>query len=267
MNFKLIEKIRKENPLIYNITNVVVSNDTANGLLAIGASPFMSNAPEEADEIARIADVVVINIGTLNTEQIEAMIVAGKAANEAGNPVILDPVGAGATVFRKEVVDKLLANIKFSVIRGNLGEIAALAGVAWNSKGVDIGHGSNNVNGIEIAKMAANKYDCIVGISGETDIVTNGNKVTLIKNGTSYFTKMTGGGCLLSSICAAFLAVSIKDSFTSVETAMCVYSICGEIVSSNMEDMLVGSFRSKLLDKLSVIDENTVNSFAKFESI
>jgi hydroxyethylthiazole kinase len=266
MNFKLIEKIRKENPLIYNITNVVVSNDTANGLLAIGASPFMSNAPEEAGEIAGIAGAVVINIGTINAEQTEAMIAAGKAANEAGNPVILDPVGVGATVFRKKIVNKLLEKIKISVIRGNLGEIATIAGVEWNSKGVDTGYGNDNASGIEIAKIVANKYNCIVGISGATDMVTNGEKVTLIRNGTSYFTKMTGGGCLLSSICAAFAAVSINDLFTSIETAMCVYAICGEIVSNGMEEMLVGSFRSKLLDELSVIDESTVNSFAKFES-
>lgn len=144
-DFMTLEKVREKGPLVHNITNIVVANDSANGLLAIGASPIMASAKEEMAELAKMADVLVINIGTLDGELVEAMKIAGRAANVAGTPVVLDPVGVGATSYRRKVVQELLSEIKFAAIRGNAGELAAIAGEVWEAKGVDAGVGSADV--------------------------------------------------------------------------------------------------------------------------
>ena len=161
----LLKKIRKTNPLIHNITNIVVANYSANGLLALGASPVMADAVEEVAEMAKAADALVINMGTLNRDTVESMIVAGKSANEVQTPVILDPVGVGATTFRTQVSQQLLKQIKFAVVRGNAAEIANMIGEKWQIKGVDAGSAKGNVT--ELAKMAANKLDTVVVVTGK----------------------------------------------------------------------------------------------------
>lgn len=265
MKSNLIEKVREANPLIHNITNLVVANDSANGLLAIGASPFMSNTVAEVAEIQSFNGALVLNMGTINEEQVTAMIEAGKAANQQRKPVVIDPVGAGATAYRKTVIAKLLSQIKPTLIRGNAGELAAIAGIPWTAKGVDAGSGSASLT--EIAKKVADSYHCFVLISGETDVITDGKRTYLVENGTPDFTKMTGSGCLLSCVCGAFLAVvSLDDQqavFESLIAAATSYAVAGQLVAKETGKSAVGSFRTGLLDALSVIDSPTVAAHAR----
>ncbi|MTD38036.1 hydroxyethylthiazole kinase [Erwinia sp. CPCC 100877] len=263
--YELIETIRIENPLVHNITNIVVANDSANGLLAIGASPFMSSTLAEMEEVAALANVVVLNMGTLNDEQLRAMIIAGKKANELNKPVVVDPVGAGATSYRRQAVKQLLSEVKPTLIRGNAGEIAALAGVTWAAKGVDAGSGTGDVQ--KIAKQLALKTQTLIAVSGETDIITNGQRTYLVHNGTSYFTKMTGAGCLHGCICGAFLAVAEENLLESVVAASTMYALAGELVAEQLNGLAVGSFRTYLLDQLSQINETIVRQRAKIERV
>ncbi|EAG7396071.1 hydroxyethylthiazole kinase, partial [Listeria monocytogenes] len=152
-------------------------------LLAIGASPIMASAKEEMDELAKMADVLVINIGTLDGELVTAMKIAGRAANVAGTPVVLDPVGVGATSYRRKVVQELLAEIQFAAIRGNAGELAAIAGEAWEAKGVDAGVGSADV--LSIAGKVANEWSTVVIISGEVDVISDGTRFAKVANGSA----------------------------------------------------------------------------------
>ena len=167
----LLAKLRVEQPLIHCITNIVVANFQANGLLALGASPVMADAIEEAAEIAAVSSATVLNIGTLKRDTVEAIVLAGKSAVKHGSPVVLDPVGAGATTFRKESVQRILNEVDVTLIRCNAGELAAIAGVDWQAKGVDAGQGDADIE--EIAKNVAVKYNCLVAVSGTIDIVTD----------------------------------------------------------------------------------------------
>ncbi|MGX7420528.1 hydroxyethylthiazole kinase [Carnobacterium gallinarum] len=252
MNSELVEKVRRQNPLVHNITNIVVANDSANGLLAIGASPFMSNSFDEMGDVTQLADAIVLNIGTLDASQITTMKEVGRIGNQLNKPIVFDPVGAGATAYRKQVTEELLNEVKFALIKGNAGEIAAIANADWEAKGVDAGNGTGDI--AEIAKQVAKRYQCLVGVSGAEDIITDGVQVIRVRNGTDYFPKMTGSGCLLSCICGAFLGVvdSVTD-LTAVATAFTMYGLAGELAADKLPECLVGSFRMNLLDELSVM--------------
>ena len=267
MNLALIEKVRKVNPLVHNITNLVVANDSANGLLALGASPFMSNTVAEVEEIQTFNAALVLNMGTINDEQLSAMLLAGKAANSNGKPVVIDPVGAGATAYRKKVSQQLLAEIQPTLIRGNAGELASIANIPWEAKGVDAGVGSADLS--LIAETVARQYNCLVLISGETDIITNGHKTYLNHNGTSYFTSMTGSGCLLSCVCGAYLGVvnhhDSDEALAALIVAATTYSLAGQLGVKTFSQGAVGSFRRNLLDQLTVIDQDIVQNFASGE--
>ena len=182
-----LSKIREQNPLIHNITNIVAANFSANGLLALGASPLMSANIEEMIEIPKISQALVINIGTLIGKERDAMLLAGKMANSIGIPVVLDPVGVGVTRYRQETVRQLLAEVKFALIRGNAGELAAIAGADWQAKGVDAGQGKTNLQ--EAAQRVALCYDCTVLISGEVDIISDGQQTATVHMVRRYFQK------------------------------------------------------------------------------
>lgn len=265
MNYNLVDELRVKNPLVHNITNIVVANDSANGLLAIGASPFMSSTLAEMEEVAAIADAIVLNLGTLNDEQLAAMIRVGKKANELGKPVVIDPVGVGATKYRKEAVKELLNQVKPALIRGNAGEIAALGGITWAAKGVDAGEGSGDI--LEIAEKVALDTQSYIAVSGVIDTITDGKKTYLVKNGTPYFTKMTGAGCLHGCVCGAFLAVDETHSLESIALASTMYALAGEIVAKQLPNVLVGSFRTYLLDQLSGIDSELVKEKGRIERV
>ncbi|UXN37691.1 hydroxyethylthiazole kinase [Avibacterium paragallinarum] len=261
MDFNLIAKIRKQNPLIHNITNIVVANYVANGLLALGASPIMADAEEEMADLAKFSSVLVINIGTLDSYKVKAMLAAGKAANQAGIPVVLDPVGVGATAYRKAVVAQLLSHIKFTAIRGNAGEIAQLAGIHWSAKGVDAGQGESDV--AEIAKVAAQQYQCVVAVSGKVDYLSDGKQLATIHNGTAMFPKITGSGCLLGAVIGAFLAVQPDQPFNATVQACTAYAVAGELAAEPLGAKKYGQFYTALLDQLGELEDQQVAQYAK----
>ncbi|PNP94430.1 hydroxyethylthiazole kinase [Listeria newyorkensis] len=247
-NWQLIEAVRTRNPLVHVITNIVVANDSANGLLAIGASPIMAAAVEEMAELGGMADAVVINIGTLNADLVASMLAVGKAANVAGKPVVLDPVGVGATVFRRETVWRLLAEIQFAVIRGNLGELASIAGVDWQARGVDAGSGDAS-QAAEIALKVAREYQTIVAISGAVDVISDGRQVITVENGDALLPQITGSGCLLSCVIGAFVGVT-DDYLDAVVAASASYAIASEYAVKTLNRRLPGSFRVAFIDEL-----------------
>ena len=241
-----LQKIRETNPLAHCITNIVVANLQANGLLALGASPTMADSLEEMDDIAQAAAVTVLNIGTLNPLTVDAMKRAGKRAREVGNPLVLDPVGAGATTFRKETTLELLRDLDITLIRGNAGELAAIAGIPWEAKGVDAGTGDASV--VEIAETVAQDYHCLVALSGEVDVLTDGSTTYCIEGGDEMMTLVTGSGCLLSAVTGAFLAVAPNEPMEAVAEALAFYKHVG-YETAQLADA-PGSFQRTFLDLL-----------------
>lgn len=255
----ILQKVRDERPLIHNITNVVVTNFTANGLLALGASPVMAYAAEEVADMAKIAGALVLNIGTLNPAVVESMLIAGKAANKNGVPVILDPVGAGATTYRTKTAQKLLSELNISVIRGNAAEIANVAGQNWSIKGVDGAEGQGDT--VELAKNTAVKFNTVVAITGKEDVVSDGAITFIVKNGHPLLTKVTGAGCLLTSVIGAFSAVE-KNLVHSVTAALAFYGVAAERAADRTSEAGPGSFQIELLNQLALVAPNDIEKSA-----
>lgn len=247
----LLDEVRKQNPLVHCITNIVVANFQANGLLSVGASPIMADAIEEAAEVSAVSSCTLLNIGTLDSSKVESMIEAGRSANAKGRPLVLDPVGAGATAFRKQTVAKLLEKLDVTLIRGNAGEIASIAGVEWKAKGVDAGDGSANM--AEAAKTVARRHHCLVVVTGETDLVTDGEKMIRITGGHSLMTRITGMGCLLSAVCAAFLSVGTHSSIEKIAYSLAFYKKAGELAAERASGP--GDFAVHFLNALHQINE------------
>lgn len=259
---ELFEKVRQQNPLVHNITNVVVTNFTANGLYALGASPVMAYAKEEVADMAKIAGALVLNIGTLTHEEVEAMIIAGKSANEHHVPVIFDPVGAGATPYRTETARRIVEEVAISIIRGNAAEIANVIGEEWSIKGVDAGEGTGNV--LELAKTAAKKLNTIVVITGKEDVVTDGAATFVVRNGHPILTKVTGTGCLLSSVVGAFAAVE-ADRVSAAVAALATYGVAAELAAKRTAEAGPGSFQIEFLNQLSKVSAAHISEFANVE--
>jgi hydroxyethylthiazole kinase len=260
----ILEKVRQQNPLVHNITNVVVTNFTANGLLALGASPVMAYAKEEVADMAKIAGALVLNIGTLTQAEIEAMQIAGKSANEHNVPVIFDPVGAGATPFRTETARRIVGELSISILRGNAAEIANVIGEEWTIKGVDAGEGTGNT--IELAQTAASKLNITVIITGKDDVVTDGQNTYIVHNGHSILTKVTGTGCLLSSVIGAFAAVE-KDSLHASVAALTTYGVAAEIAANQIEEAGPGSFQIEFLNQLSNVSSEDIRELGKITQL
>lgn len=247
MKQTILNKIRKESPLIHHLTNQVVMNFTANGLLSFGGSPIMAKAEEEAYHMASLADGVLINIGTLSAVDLQAMVIAGKAANEKGIPVVLDPVGVAATPFRTAAVNKLLKEVRFTAIKGNAGEMAHLVQIPWKTKGVE-SLGDGNIE--EIAHQVAKNYRATAVISGEVDVICTGKNIVSNQTGHPLLTKITGAGCLLGSILTACLTTddSIDDQAI---TAVKFYGLAAEYVVSHQDQLGTGTFLPYFIDALS----------------
>ncbi|WP_134704137.1 hydroxyethylthiazole kinase [Ammoniphilus sp. YIM 78166] len=259
-----LDKVRNENPLVHNMTNVVVTNFTANGLLALGASPVMAYAKEEVADMAKIAGALVLNTGTLNETQIEAMIIAGKSANANGVPVIYDPVGAGATGYRTEAAQRILKEVRVSLIRGNAGEIANVIGENWSMKGVDAGQGAGSM--VVLAEKAARLLSCLVAITGKEDIVSDGATTVLVKNGHPILTKVTGTGCLLTSVIGAFAAVE-KNVMEAAIAALAFYGVAAEQAVGLVGANRPGSFQEEFINQLSQVTANQVSELALVERV
>lgn len=260
MNYNLIEKIRKEKPLVHHITNIVTINECANITLCTGALPVMANAPEEVAEMVEHAGALVINIGTLNREQIEAMYIAGTRANELNIPVVIDPVGVGATTLRTNTVINLLSKIKSAVIKGNPAEISILAGEGGIIKGVEsVGEYSNIIN---TAKILAKNYNCTVVVSGKEDVVTNGNQTFLIANGHPLLGQVVGTGCMLASVIASFLGTK-EDTLNATIQGLLAFEIAGELAAELDGVRGPGTFKLALLDELKNLKVETIEKRAK----
>lgn len=241
-----LKLIRQRQPLIHNITNYVAAPFQANGLLAIGASPLMADDINEVAEIVPQADALLINIGTLNTRTIDAMLQAGKKANEHNIPVVLDPVGVGVSQLRKNTIQQLLNTVHFSLIRCNPGELAAIANVSWTQKGVDSGQGDMDLS--NEAKNIAKLYNCLVIITGEEDLLTDGDNIIFVPGGHVQMTEVTGTGCLLSSICAAALTIDEQHAFKHLQGTLAAY----KLVSTHAYEAspYLGDFQRSILNEL-----------------
>jgi len=248
--WKHIQSVKLHAPLVHNITNYVVMNNTANALLAVGASPVMAHAKAEVRDMVAIAHSVVINIGTLDEYWSEAMLMAAETAHSLDKPWVLDPVGAGATPFRDDVLHKLL-QFKPTVIRGNASEIIALADANRTAtKGVDSTAESNEA--VAAANSISVQYDTLVCISGATDIITDGSQMIFVRNGHPLMTKVTGLGCSASALIGAFIGV-VENRTEATAAAMALMGIAGELAEQQSDGP--GSLQLKLLDKLYNLSE------------
>ena len=252
--------IRNESPLIHNITNYVVMNTTANALLAIGASPVMAHAIEEVEEMTGMAQVLVLNIGTLSPAWVEAMQLAGKEANRRNIPVVLDPVGCGATQYRTNTLLKLINEVHPTVIRGNASEIRALVRSGSYTKGVDSLHTPDEIY-LDAVNLS-NSVKCVVSVSGEVDLIAEGSHVVRVANGHPMMAKVTGMGCTSSAITGAFLAVN-KSAFNAAAHAMAIMGIAGELAAERSAGP--GSFQMSFLDTLYCINEAEVSQRLNIE--
>jgi len=248
-----VENIRSQAPLIHNITNYVVMNTTANALLSLGASPVMAHAIEEVEEMVAITGALVINIGTLSEKWIAAMIKAGEAAKKRGIPIILDPVGAGATGLRTKTAHDLMIAAAPTIIRGNGSEIISLAGAESGTKGVDSIHGAEAAS--DAAQILAEKYQCVVSISGPVDVILDVKEKITIANGHPMMPKVTGLGCTATAITGAFAAVNTSP-FLAAAHAMAVMGITGEIAAEKSDGP--GSLQLNFLDTLYRLDKQII---------
>jgi hydroxyethylthiazole kinase len=255
----LLRMLRERKPLVHQITNYVVMNETANATLAIGALPVMAHAPEEVEEMASVAGALVLNIGTLSQHWIDAMLLAGKAANRANVPVVLDPVGVGATTFRTETAKRILDEVDVTVLRGNAGEVATLVGVEAEVRGVE----SIDAGGepAELARAAAKTLGVVTSVTGPTDHVSDGETVLAVANGHELLGAVTGTGCMSSAITGCFLAAKPVDSLAVAAEALAAFGVAGEDAARDANGP--GSFHVNLYDALAALDPDTLDGRAK----
>ncbi len=263
--------VRGRAPLIHCITNYVTVNDCANVLLACGASPVMSDDPDEVEEITSIADGLTINIGTLNRHTVPSMLLAGRRANALGHPVLLDPVGAGASKLRTETAEKLLDAVRFAAIRGNVSEIRALAQGAHGTRGVDAGASDGTGEAelddvLDLAGAFAKKVGAVVAVTGATDVVTDGTRACVIRNGHALMSRVTGAGCMLSAMTAAYLAANPEAPFEAVCAAVIAMGVCGELAFARMSGPDgSASYRAYLIDAIYNLTPRQLEEGARYE--
>lgn len=266
-----LENVRTKAPLVHNITNYVTVNDVANILLACGASPIMADDKEEVEEITSICGGLNINIGTLNQNTIPAMLLAGLKCNELGHKVLLDPVGAGASMLRTKTALKLMKEIKFDVIRGNISEIKTLAYGSGSTKGVDADIADavtkeNLKEAVAFAKTLAKKTGSVIAITGAIDLVSDSNTCYVIRNGRKEMGRITGTGCQLSGMMTAYLVANPEHTLEAAAAAVCAMGLAGEIGYSNMKDGDGNStYRNRIIDAISNMTGEVLESNAKFQ--
>ncbi|MEA4903144.1 hydroxyethylthiazole kinase [Desulfitobacterium sp.] len=268
---KCIENVRNKVPLVHNITNYVTVNDVANILLACGASPIMSDDLEDAEDITSICGGLNINIGTLNKNTIPSMFLAGKKANILGHKILLDPVGAGASKLRTDTAVKLMKEIKFNAIRGNISEIKTLAFGSGSTKGVeaDVADAVTETsldNAVAFVKAFAKEAGCIAAVTGAIDLVADEDKCYVIRNGRAEMGKITGTGCQLSGMMTAFLVANPDNELEAAAAAVCAMGLAGEIGWSNMQPSDGNStYRNRIIDAIYNMDGETLEKGAKYE--
>jgi hydroxyethylthiazole kinase len=254
-----LRELRERRPLVHQITNYVVMNETANATLALGALPVMAHAREEVEEMVALAGALVLNIGTLSPHWIEAMLLAGKAANEHGVPVVLDPVGAGATRLRTETARRLLDEVKVAVLRGNQGEVATLVGMQAEVRGVEsIGAGGEPA---DLARTAARNLGLVASVTGPIDHVSDGDRVLAVANGHELLAMVTGTGCMSSAITGCFLAVARDRPLEASAGALAAFGVAAEDAARDAKGP--GSFHVGLYDALAALEPDALDARAK----
>lgn len=258
-----LEKIKTTQPLIICYTNDVVKNFTANGLLSLGASPAMSEAPEEATEMLSVAQTLLINIGTITKDRAKDMMDIARIANKVGTPIVFDPVAVGASEFRKQFCKQLLKEIDVAVIKGNASEILALIDDETTMKGTD---SDDNLDSVDIARKAHDILQTSIVITGEEDVIAKDNKVIKLANGSQLLTRITGAGCLLGAIIGAFLTDKGNIKLQQLEEAVSIYNIAAEAAEQLSGQQGPASFMTALLDALYHISyDDYLNSNCRIE--
>ena len=256
-----LRALRERRPLVHQITNYVVMNETANATLALGALPVMAHAKDEVEEMASAAGALVLNIGTLSTPWIEAMLVAAKAANRAGVPVVLDPVGAGATSFRTETAKRILGEVEIAAVRGNAAEVATLAGRAAEIRGVESLGASDS--GSELARAAAAGLGVVAAVTGAVDHVSDGERTIAVANGHELLATVSGTGCMATAVTGSFLAVARDRPLEAVAEALVAFGLAGEEAAKDAKGP--GTFHAGLYDALYNLDPDEIDARAKVE--
>lgn len=268
---EILDNVRNTTPLVHNITNYVTVNDCANILLACGGSPIMSDDMGEVEEITSICGGLNINIGTLNANTIPSMFAAGKKANSLNHPVVLDPVGAGASSLRTNTALKLLDEVKFAVIRGNISEIKALCGTSQNTKGVDADISDkvtkeNLDDAVKFIKSFARQTGAVIAVTGEIDIIADGERAFCGYNGNAMMSSITGTGCQLSAMTAAFVTANPDKPLEAAAAAVCAMGLCGEIAQERLgERDGNSSYRNYIIDAIYNLTGDALERGAKYE--
>jgi hydroxyethylthiazole kinase len=274
MTENIFSKVRNQAPYVHNITNYVTANDCANMLLACGASPIMADDPAEAGEISACCNSLVINIGTLSERTIPSMLAAGRRANELGIPVILDPVGVGASRLRTQTVFHLMEEIRFSVIRGNASEIGTLCRGNGKMKGVDASEidqitEDNLKQAIKLVQELGKRTGAVIAVTGKIDIVVDSNKAIIIRNGHPMMSQITGTGCMLSSVVGALCATEPEHIFEACVAGVSAMGICGELAYEKVTERKegTGSYRIYLIDAMSRMEDSMLLQRCRIEEI
>lgn len=245
---ELIQRIKENKPLIHHITNYVTMNDSANSVLAVGGSPIMANDPGEVIEVAAMAKALVLNMGMPNNNNFRSMLLAGEKAKETGIPVVFDPVGAGITAFRRKMCNKLLEDIKPDVIKGNLSEIMYMSNIGGFSCGIDSFTDMNN--SAAIVKQLAGNLNCIVAATGKRDILSNGAITYIIDNGHEMLSRVTGTGCMTSSLIGAFCSVT-ENFLTGAFGGIMTMGVAGQLAFRSLQpNEGIGIFKARLFDNI-----------------
>lgn len=259
---EILERVRRSKPVVHSITNYVVMNSTANVLLAMGASPIMAHAPEEIEDLSKITSSLVINIGTLSKPWIEAMHLAGRVASGMGKPILLDPVGAGASQLRTTTALSLISSALPTVIRGNASEILSLSPQGGLTRGVDSLHTMEDA--VDAARSVARSLGTVIAVTGERDLVTDGNRSLIVTGGHSLMGYVTGTGCAASVIIGAFLAED-SDAVLATASALAFFGLAGERAAATAK--APGSFWVQVLDELYRISPEDLEREARISEV
>lgn len=267
----MLENVRTKSPLVHNITNYVTVNDVANVLLAAGGSPIMSDDADDVEDITSICGGLNINIGTLNKNTIPSMFLAGKKANALGHIVLLDPVGAGASRLRTDTANRLMQEVRFDAVRGNISEIKTLCTGSGSTKGVDADAvdavtEANLDDGVQLVKAFAQKTGCIIAVTGAIDLVSDGERCWCIRNGRAEMSRITGTGCQLSALMTAFLVANPDHKLDAAAAAVCMMGLAGEIGWANMQPGDGNStYRNRIIDAIFNMTGDALEEGAKYE--
>ncbi len=269
---KILENLKSNPPLVHHITNYVTVNDCANVVLAAGGAPIMADDAKEVEDIVSISSVLYINIGTLSERTVDSMVKAGRRANSLGLPVVLDPVGMGASKMRNETVHKLMNEIDFAVIKGNMSEIKGLYKAERNTGGVDVKNedkvGTDNLGqAVEYVKNIAREFDSVIAVTGAIDIVTDGDKAVTVRNGHPNMSRVTGTGCMTGSLMATYVGSNSERPVDAVVAALVKIGLAGERANDEMKKKNEGisSFKRYLIDGIDLIGLDQMKEGGKIE--